>query len=57
MTSSVVEQFAHLKNWDKVFPVVAEKEKDSSNTRKYAEELWQQLDHLGYVSLLTQFWN
>jgi hypothetical protein len=45
----VLEQFAHLKDWDNVFPVVAEKETDSSNTGKHAEELWQQLDHLGYA--------
>ena len=45
--SSVVEQFQHLKDWDSLFPVVAERERDSSDTRKFAEELWQQLDHLG----------
>ncbi|KAG0599265.1 hypothetical protein M758_12G138900 [Ceratodon purpureus] len=45
--SPLADDFAHLKDWDNVFPVVAEKEKDSLNTRKFAEELWQQLDHLG----------
>lgn len=41
------EDFQHLKDWDSLFPVVAERERDSSDTRKFAEELWQQLDHLG----------
>lgn len=45
--SPQAEDFIHLKEWDTVFPVIAGREKDSSNTRKYAEELWQQLDHLG----------
>ncbi|KAG0621493.1 hypothetical protein M758_3G024700 [Ceratodon purpureus] len=41
------EDLQHLKDWDSLFPVVAERERDSSNTRKFAEDLWQQLDHLG----------
>jgi hypothetical protein len=40
-----VEQLAKLKEWDTVFPAVAEVEKE------HAEELWEQLDHLGYVTL------
>lgn len=46
-----MEQLAKLKEWDTVFPAVAEVEKDASNAHKYAEELWEQLDHLGYVTL------
>jgi hypothetical protein len=46
-----VEQLAKLKEWDTVFPAVAEVEKEASNAHKYAEELWEQLDHLGYVTL------
>ncbi|XP_024363029.1 uncharacterized protein [Physcomitrium patens] len=41
------EDFQLLKDWDSVFPVVAESERDSSNAQKFAEELWRQLDHLG----------
>jgi hypothetical protein len=46
-----VEQLAKLKEWDTVFPAVAEVEKEAPNAHKYAEELWEQLDHLGYATL------
>ncbi|KAG0604219.1 hypothetical protein M758_10G154000 [Ceratodon purpureus] len=41
------EDFATLKEWDGLFPTVANTDRDPENARKYAEELWQQLDHLG----------
>ncbi len=40
-----------LKEWDSLFPVVAEGDRDPPNARKHAEELWLQLDHLGYVEI------
>uniref|UniRef100_A0A7I4FD07 Myb-like domain-containing protein n=1 Tax=Physcomitrium patens TaxID=3218 RepID=A0A7I4FD07_PHYPA len=45
--SPQADDFQHLKEWDTVFPVLAEREKESSTAQKFAEELWQQLDHLG----------
>ncbi|CAM6029808.1 unnamed protein product [Sphagnum balticum] len=36
-----------LKEWDALFPAVAEVDKEAPNSHKYAEELWEQLDHLG----------
>ncbi|KAH9567713.1 hypothetical protein CY35_03G039400 [Sphagnum magellanicum] len=41
------EDFVKLKEWDSLFPVVAEGDRDPPNARKHAEELWLQLDHLG----------
>jgi len=38
---------AKLKEWDALFPAVAEVDKEAPNSHKYAEELWEQLDHLG----------
>ncbi len=40
-----------LNEWDSLFPVVAEGDRDPPNARKHAEELWLQLDHLGYVEI------
>ncbi len=45
-----MEQIAKLKEWDALFPAVAEVDKEAPNSHKYAEELWEQLDHLGYVN-------
>lgn len=46
--SPQAEDFATLKKWDGLFPTVDDTERDPDlNARKHAEELWQQLDHLG----------
>jgi hypothetical protein len=38
-----------------LFPYVDEEERDPANARRHAEFLWQQLDHLGFVLLLSSF--
>ncbi|CAM6051286.1 unnamed protein product [Sphagnum compactum] len=47
--SPQAEDFVKLKEWDSLFPVIVEEAdtRDPPNARKHAEELWQQLDHLG----------
>ncbi|CAK9219597.1 unnamed protein product [Sphagnum troendelagicum] len=45
--SPPAEDLAKLKEWDTVFPAVAEVEKEAPNAHKHAEGLWEQLDHLG----------
>ncbi len=44
-----------LKEWDSLFPVIVEEAdtRDPPNARKHAEELWQQLDHLGLVDMIS----
>jgi hypothetical protein len=48
-------QFVKLKEWDSLFPVIVEEAdtRDPPNARKHAEELWQQLDHLGSVDMIS----
>ncbi len=48
-------QFVKLKEWDSLFPVIVEEAdtRDPPNARKHAEELWQQLDHLGLVDMIS----
>jgi len=47
--SPQAEDFVKLKEWDSLFPVIVEEAdtRDPPNARKHAEELWQQLNHLG----------
>ncbi|KAI5076040.1 hypothetical protein GOP47_0008105 [Adiantum capillus-veneris] len=41
------EELAKVKEFDSLFPIVDEAERDPSSARCYAGYLWQQLDHLG----------
>lgn len=42
-----VEQLQRLKEWDAIFPIVPDSDKEVPHAHEYAEELWEQLDHLG----------
>ncbi|KAH7433986.1 hypothetical protein KP509_07G096100 [Ceratopteris richardii] len=41
------EELGKLREFDTLFPLVDEAERDPSSARRYAGMLWQQLDHLG----------
>lgn len=41
------EELQLLKEWDSIFPIVPDIDKEAPNAHEYAEELWEQLDHLG----------
>ncbi|MCO5604480.1 hypothetical protein L7F22_058646 [Adiantum nelumboides] len=41
------EELAKVKEFDAIFPIIDEAERDPSSARRYAGLLWQQLDHLG----------
>ncbi|MCO5569873.1 hypothetical protein L7F22_023587 [Adiantum nelumboides] len=41
------EELAKVKDFDAIFPIIDEAERDPSSARRYAGLLWQQLDHLG----------
>ncbi|XP_024362815.1 uncharacterized protein [Physcomitrium patens] len=41
------EDLQLLKDWDVIFPIVPEIDKEAPDAHVYAEELWEQLDHLG----------
>ncbi|KAG0583524.1 hypothetical protein KC19_3G143800 [Ceratodon purpureus] len=41
------EDLQLLKEWDAIFPLVPEIDKEAPNAHEYAEDLWEQLDHLG----------
>lgn len=43
-------QYGKLKEWDSLFPAV-EVDREPPNVSKFREELWRQLDHLGYQKI------
>lgn len=43
------QQLQLLKEWDAIFPIVPDIDKEAPNAHEHAEELWEQLDHLGLV--------
>eukprot|EP01018_Ginkgo_biloba_P026442 Gb_23424 [translate_table: standard] len=41
------EDMAKLKEFNQLFPITESEDRDPSSARRYADSLWQQLDHLG----------
>ncbi|MCO5600727.1 hypothetical protein L7F22_054842 [Adiantum nelumboides] len=41
------EEIAKLKEYDKLFPIMEEGNRDPTDSKKHIDSLWQQLDHLG----------
>ena len=44
-------QYGKLKEWDSLFPALVEVDREPPNVSKFREELWRQLDHLGYEKI------
>lgn len=47
LTNFPVGQLQLLKEWDAIFPLIPGIDKEAPNAHEFAEELWEQLDHLG----------
>uniref|UniRef100_A0A7I4EBW2 HNH nuclease domain-containing protein n=1 Tax=Physcomitrium patens TaxID=3218 RepID=A0A7I4EBW2_PHYPA len=45
--SPTSEELQLLKEWDAIFPLIPGIDKEAPNAHEFAEELWEQLDHLG----------
>ncbi|KAH9317231.1 hypothetical protein KI387_019000, partial [Taxus chinensis] len=41
------EDIAKIKEFNQLFPIIESEERDPSSARRFADSLWQQLDHLG----------
>ncbi|GLJ55852.1 hypothetical protein SUGI_1199280 [Cryptomeria japonica] len=41
------EDIAKVKEFNELFPIIESEERDPSSARRFADSLWQQLDHLG----------
>lgn len=41
------EELLLIKEWDAIFPIIPDIDEEAPNAHEFAEEIWEQLDHLG----------